>query len=197
MKTLAKELISATVMTAILAVLLCGLYPLSVLAVAQGLFPYQSNGSIVYDHGTAVGSTLLGQAFAQPQYFHSRPSAAGNGYDATASGGSNLGPTAQALADQVRQRAASFRAENGLAADAVIPADAVTASGSGLDPHISVTNARLQAARVAKMRGWEPDKVDQLLQQHTEPRQLGVLGEPRVNVLSLNLALDRENENGR
>ncbi len=190
MKNMFVELKTAMVATLLLAVIVCGVYPLAVLVLAQGFFPAQANGSLVAGHGTVVGASLLGQPFSAPRYFHPRPSAAGAGYDATASGGSNLGPTSRKLVETVRDRVAQYRAENGLAADAVVPADAVTASASGLDPDISIENARLQAARVAQARGLEKTSVEELLRRHTQGRTFGLLGEPRVNVLQLNLALD-------
>jgi len=138
------------------------------------------------------GSKLLGQAFADAKYFHSRPSAAGNGYDAASSGGSNLGPTSQKLNDAIKERITAYRAENGLSESEPVPADAVTASGSGLDPHISLHNAELQTARVAKARGLSEDKIRELVQQNTDGRDLGLFGESGVNVLRLNLALDQQ-----
>ncbi len=177
--------------TLALAVVCCGLYPLVVFGLAQILFPDKANGSLIVDEkGVVRGSRLLGQQFAADKYFHSRPSAAGNGYDATSSGGSNLGPTSKKLADGIAQNVADYRAQNGLTTNAPVPADAVTASGSGLDPHISVRNAELQAPRVAKARGLSEDKVRELIQQNTEGPDLDFLGEPGVNVLTLNLALD-------
>jgi potassium-transporting ATPase KdpC subunit len=137
-----------------------------------------------------VGSNLLSQGFTDPKYFHPRPSAAGQGYDAAGSGGSNLGPTSKKLVDGVRQRVVDYRIENGLGADAMVPADAVTASASGLDPHISVENALLQARRVSKARSLAVELVRERIYAHTEGRTLGILGEPRVNVLILNLDLD-------
>jgi K+-transporting ATPase ATPase C chain len=179
-------------MTIVLTVLLGVVYPLVMTGVAQVLFPNQANGSLVRDSsGTVVGSALLAQAFTQPQYFHPRPSAAGsNGYDATSSGGSNLGPTNQKLIDTVQSNADAYRQENGLSSDAHVPVDAVTASASGLDPDISPANALLQVHRVATARGVSDDQVGNLVNQYTEGRTLFVLGEPRVNVLKLNLALD-------
>ena len=177
-------LIALTVLTGIV-------YPLAVTGVAQVAFPGRADGSLIRDGDRIVGSSLIGQAFTQPRYFHSRPSAAGDGYDGTASGASNLGPSSDDLLAAVRERVAAYRAENGLAVDAAVPVDAVTASASGLDPHISPANARLQAPRVARTRGLAPATVLGLVAKHTEGRRLGVLGEPTVNVLELNLALDQ------
>jgi potassium-transporting ATPase KdpC subunit len=175
-----------------LAVILCGVYPLLVWAAGQTLFPRQAGGGLVRSGGTVVGSALLAQGFTGPVYFHPRPSAAGAGYDAASSGGSNLGPTSRQLTEQVRARIAAYRAENGLAADMPVPADAVTASASGLDPHISVANALLQARRVARARGMGEGALRARIAAHTEGRDWGVLGAPRVNVLMLNLDLDRK-----
>ena len=159
--------------------------------IAQVLFPGQANGSLIVDaDGTVHGSKLLGQQFTADKYFQSRPSAAGNGYDATSSGGSNLGPTSSNLVTTVAQRISDYRAQNGLATNTPVPADAVTASGSGLDPHISLANAELQAPRVAKARNLSMDKVLELVRANTDPASLGFFGEPGVNVLKLNLALD-------
>ena len=189
MKDLIAELLISVKATLSLAVILCGLYPMLVWVMAQGLFPTEANGSLVMRKGTMVGSKLIAQGFTDPKYFHPRPSAAGQGYDATSSGGSNLGPTSKKLVDTVRQRVENYRSENNLAPDAMVPADAVTASASGLDPHISVQNALLQAPRVARARGLGEDIVLTQINLHTEGRDLGILGEPRVNVLMLNLAL--------
>lgn len=165
-------------------------YPLIVLGVGQALFPDHANGSLIEIDGTVVGSELLGQGFVAPEYFHPRPSAAGVGYDGAASSGSNLGPTNPALLDAMAQRVTDYRALNGLSGDVEVPVDAVTSSGSGLDPHISVANARLQAPRVARERDMTVDAVLEVVQDHIDERALGVLGDPGVNVLVLNLALD-------
>jgi K+-transporting ATPase ATPase C chain len=190
MKDFIHELRTSLMATLSLAILLCGVYPLLVWIVGQGLFPAESNGSLLAHKGAIVGSSLLSQGFTDPTYFHPRPSAAGQGYDAAGSGGSNLGPTSKKLVDGVRQRVATYRAENHLAPDTPVPADAVTASASGLDPHISVKNALLQARRVAKARSLTIELVMEKIDAHTEGRTLGILGEPRVNVLMLNLDLD-------
>lgn len=189
---LARQTRNAVLMLVVLTVLLGLIYPIVMTGIAQLLFPYQANGSLVKDSsGKVIGSALIGQNFADPKYFHPRPSAAGqNGYDATASGGSNLGPTNQKLIDAVKDRATTYREENGLAADAQVPADAVTASASGLDPDISPANAHIQVARVAKARGLSDAQVKALVDEHTQGRTLWIFGEPRVNVLELNLALD-------
>ena len=178
--------------TLLLAVVCCGIYPLVVFGLAQTLFPQQANGSLLIDRtGLVRGSRLLGQQFTADKYFQSRPSAAGNGYDALSSGGSNLGPTSSNLAATITQRIADYRVHNQLATNAPVPADAVTASGSGLDPHIGVPNAALQAPRVAHTRNLPLEKVEALVRANTEPADLGILGEPGVNVLALNLALDQ------
>src|SRR5579864_5340330 len=191
-ESLVQHLRTAVLMTVVLTVLLGIIYPLLMMGIAQVIFPSQANGSLVRDSsGNVVGSALLAQGFSQPRYFHPRPSAAGtNGYDATASGGSNLGPTNQKLIDTVQSNADAYRQENGLAADAQVPVDAVTASASGLDPDISPANALLQVHRVASARGVSDDQVRSMVDQYTEGRTLFVLGEPRVNVLKLNMALD-------
>ena len=190
MKNLVAELRASIAATLLLAVLCCGIYPAVVWAVGQGLFSGKANGSLVKVDGKVAGSSLLAQGFTAPNYFHPRPSAAGQGYDAAGSSGSNLGPTSKKLIEDVKQRVADYRTENGLPPGAMVPADAVTSSASGLDPHISVRNASLQAARVAKARGIGEKDVLAKVGAHTEGRTLGFLGEPRVNVLTLNLSLD-------
>jgi K+-transporting ATPase ATPase C chain len=191
-KTLLTDFRTAIISMAFFTVL-CGLgYPLLMTGIAQGVFPDKANGSIIERDGQAVGSSLVGQNFSAPQYFHPRPSGAGaDGYDGGASSGSNLGPSSQALVDRVTESLATIREENGLADDALIPVDAVTASGSGLDPHISPAYAELQVPRVARERGMTEDEVRLLVEEHTDGSLLGVAGEPRVNVLLLNLALDQ------
>jgi len=191
-KTLIAELRISLLATLSLAVILCGLYPLAVWILAQGLFPWKANGSMVVQDGKIVGSSPIAQGFTDPKHFHPRPSAAGQGYDAASSGGSNLGPISKKLVEAIGQRVMDYRAENHLAPDAVVPADAVTTSASGLDPHISVKNALLQAPRVAEARGLTEEAVVKMINILTEHRQLGILGEPRVNVLLLNVALDRK-----
>ena len=183
--------IKPAIMITLILTVICGLiYPFAITGIAQVVFPRQANGSLTMMNGQAIGSDLIGQNFASPKYFHPRPSAAGDkGYDGMASGGSNLAPTNPALDKRLAESAAAFRKENpGYTGS--IPADAITASGSGLDPHISVRNAELQMARVAKARGLSADKVRTLIEQNTDRADLGFLGEPGVRVLQLNLALD-------
>jgi len=192
MKDFFSHIRGAIVSTLTLAVVCCGLYPLIVFGISQLLFHEQANGSLIVSaDGTVRGSKLLGQSFSDPKYFHPRPSAAGNGYDATSSGGSNLGPTSRKLDDAIKERIAAYRAENSLSESAPVPADAVTASGSGLDPHISLQNAELQIPRVVKARGVAEERVRELIRQNTNGRDFGVFGEPGVNVLQLNRALDQ------
>ena len=192
MKDFFSEIRGAIMSTLVLALVCCGLYPLIVFGVSQAFFRDKANGSLIVDQAGAIrGSKLLAQGFTAPKYFHPRPSAAGNGYDAANSGGSNLGPTSQKLKDAIKDRIDAYRTENGLSADQDVPADAVTASGSGLDPHISPRNAEFQVPRVAKARGVSEEKVRELIGQNTEGRDFGILGDLGVNVLQLNLALDR------
>ncbi len=171
---------------------ICGVaYPLVVTAIAQLGWKGTANGSLIERDGVVVGSELIGQPFTSAEYFHPRPSAAGDGYDGSQSSGSNLGPTNQEFLDTVAGRVAAYREENGLGDTEFVPVDAVTASSSGLDPQISVRNAELQAPRVAAAREMEVDDVLVLIEEHTTNRPLGILGDPGVNVLELNLALDR------
>lgn len=166
-------------------------YPLLMTGICQVLFPHQANGSLITADGKVIGSELIAQNFTKPEYFQPRPSAAGNdGYDATSSGGTNLGPTNQKLIDKTKAAIEKFRKENP-DFTGPLPADLVTASASGLDPHLSPDSAKAQALRVAKARGVSTDQILQLVAQFTEPPDLGILGEPRVNVLKLNLALDQ------
>jgi len=190
MKNLVAELRASIAATLLLAVLCCGIYPVIVWGIAQAAFPGDANGSLVKVDGNVAGSSLLAQGFTAPIYFHPRPSAAGQGYDAGSSSGTNLGPTSKKLIGDVKRRVADYRTENGLPPDARVPADAVTSSASGLDPHISPANARLQAGRVAAARGIPKEEVLRKVRARTEGRTLGLLGEPRVNVLTLNLSLD-------
>lgn len=184
-----QQLIPALRMTLVLTVATGLVYPALVTGLAQILFRDQANGSLIRKNGRAVGSSLIGQQFTRPEYFHPRPSAAGRGYDPLASGGSNLGPTSSRLTVRVRESVRRYRAENPQFSGDV-PPDAVLASASGLDPHITPANAEAQAPRVAKARGVEPDRIRALIHRHLERRDLGLLGEPRINVLVLNLALD-------
>lgn len=187
-----QQVIPAFKMTVVLTVFTGLIYPGVVTGLCQVLFHSQANGSLVVQKGQVVGSLLLGQNFTRPEYFHPRPSAAGtDGYDPTASGGSNLGPTSQKLYDRIKTAIEQFRKENP-DYTGPIPADALTASGSGLDPHISIANARAQMARVAEARGTGVSQIETLIASATQGRDLGFLGEPRVNVLELNLALDRQ-----
>jgi potassium-transporting ATPase KdpC subunit len=178
-------------LTTIVFTLICGVaYPMLSLAIGQTAFGDKADGSLIRRNGVVVGSKLIGQSFTDSQYFHPRPSAAGAGYDGSASSGSNLGPLNPDLLSAVEERAVAYRHENGLAADALVPVDAVTASGSGLDPHVSIANARLQIVRVARERGLDTVVVEKLVKRYTDGRQLLVLGEPGVNVVELNVALD-------
>jgi K+-transporting ATPase ATPase C chain len=204
LRQLKPALLSVLVFTALTGFL----YPAVITTLAQAIFHHQANGSLLERNGRIVGSELIGQSFSAEGYFHSRPSAAGAGYDASASSGTNLGPTSDKLIngihrklvsgeddpgnfDGVRDLAKAYRSENGLAQNAPVPVDAVTRSASGLDPHISPANAALQVARVAKARGIPEETVRRLIRENTQGRQFGILGEPRVNVLELNLVLDQ------
>ncbi|HXX94163.1 MAG TPA: K(+)-transporting ATPase subunit C [Planctomycetota bacterium] len=189
MRQTLKELWISVVATLAFAILVSGAYPVAVWGLAQ-VFSRQAAGSLVVKDGKVVGSELIGQNFTSDRYFNSRPSAAGNGYEADNSGGTNLGPLSKKLLDSVKDAAADYRKKNGLKEDAPVPADAVLSSSSGLDPHISVANALLQAPRVARVRGIREELVRHFIEQHTEGRDWGFLGEPRVNVFRLNLTLD-------
>jgi K+-transporting ATPase ATPase C chain len=204
-----KQLRPAIMSVLVMTIAFGFVFPFVVMAVAQVAFPRQANGSLIVQGGKVIGSDLIGQPFTKPQYFHPRPSAAGsNGYDPTSSQGTNLGPTSDKLIngihkklpngkddpnnfDGIKDLAAAYRKENNLAADAPVPPDAVTRSASGLDPEISPANAALQAPRVAQARHMSADAVMEVVRQHTQGRTLGFMGEPRVNVLLLNLALDK------
>ena len=185
-----QQLLPGFRMTLLMTILTGLIYPGVVTGLCQLLFRDQANGSLITAGGQVVGSSLIGQAFSRPSYFHGRPSAAGNGYDGTASGGSNLGPTSQKLIDRVKTDLAAFHKDNP-GYQGPIPADLLTASGSGLDPHISVASAESQIARVTKARGIPEEQVRELIAANTEGRDFGFMGEPRVNVLKVNMALDR------
>jgi potassium-transporting ATPase KdpC subunit len=190
MRALIRQLRPAFLIVIVFTLITGVAYPLLSTAIGQVAFGDKANGSLIKRDGVVVGSKLIGQSFTAAKYFHPRPSAAGAGYDGSASSGSNLGPTSPDLLKAVSDRVAAYRQENGLAADDLVPVDAVTASGSGLDPQISIANARLQIARVARERGLDAAVVAKLVDSYTDGRQLGVLGEPGVNVVELNLALD-------
>jgi K+-transporting ATPase ATPase C chain len=186
-----RQLLPGLAMVLAMSALLGIVYPLVMTGAAQLLFGDEADGSLVKRDGATVGSRWIGQRFTRPEYFHSRPSAAGeNGYDGSLSHASNYGPTNEEFLATVEARVAAYREENGLAAGAQVPVDAVTASASGLDPHISVANARIQARRVARERGMTVDEVLTIVEDNTDGRALGFLGEPGVNVLLANLALD-------
>ncbi len=184
-----RQMLPGLRMTLVMTVLTGLIYPGIVTGLCQMLFPNQASGSLISKDGRVIGSSLIGQNFTKPEYFQPRPSAAGSGYDAAGSGGSNLGPTSQKLVDRVKASAEKFRKENP-DFTGTIPADLLTASGSGLDPHLSPDSADAQVERVAKARGVSTQEIRALITQLTEPRDLGFLGEPRVNVLRLNEALD-------
>ena len=187
-----REHLRLAVVSVISLTLLTGcIFPLVLFALGRMLFPGQAAGSLVTRNGVVVGSRLIGQDFTRPEYFHPRPSAAGSGYDGASSGGTNFGPSNRRLIESVRTLAEDYRRSNGLPQDATVPIDAVTSSGSGLDPHISPQNAALQVPRVARARGLSEDAVRRLLTDHMQGRQLGFMGNPRVSVLDLNLALDQ------
>jgi K+-transporting ATPase ATPase C chain len=207
---MAKQLLISLRITIVLLLIVSGVYPLVVWAISQAAFKHQANGSLITNaQGQVVGSALLAQSFVKPEYFQPRPSAAGSGYDPTQSSGTNLGPTSDKLIngvhkkdlapgkpdpsdfDGVKDLAAAYRKTNDLPAGALVPVDAVTRSASGLDPQISPANAALQAPRVAKARGVSEDTVNGLIKENTSGRGLGFLGEPAVNVLTLNIALDK------
>jgi K+-transporting ATPase ATPase C chain len=190
MRAFLRQLKPALLATAVFTVICGVIYPLLTAGIGQAAFHQQVNGSLIRRNGVVVGSELIGQQFTDPSYFHSRPSAAGSGYDSSASSGSNLGPLSPDLLKAVQERADAYRTENGLGPDAAVPVDAVTASGSGLDPHISVANAQLQVARVSTARHLDPVVVAALVTSHTDGRIAGVLGVPGVNVVELNVALD-------
>ena len=189
MRALAGELKRAILAVILLSLLLCGIYPLAIWSIGQLLFPEKANGSLLKKEDKIVGSVLIAQQFTSPAYFHSRPSAVAYASSGAMSGGSNLGPLSRSLLEQITLRIRKYRAENGLAANFPIVADAISASASGLDPHITPTDAATQAPRVAKTRGLRNEQVMQLVQRYTEKRQFGFFGENRVNVLLLNLAL--------
>jgi K+-transporting ATPase ATPase C chain len=195
LKNIMNEIKKTVIAILALSVLLCGVYPLIVWGVGKLVFPVKAEGSLIQINGNITGSELIGQQFTSPRYFHPRPSAAGPGYDAAASGGSNLGPLSQSLIQQVTTRVNEYRNENFLSQETPVPVDAVTASGSGLDPHISIENALLQAKRIAKTRGMNLQTIYDIIKKYTENRQLGIFGEKRVNVLLLNIELDKK-ENG-
>ena len=184
-----KNLIISFLMTIVTTILLGIIYPLVVTGIAQVIFPKKANGQLITQNGKLIGSRIIGQPFSGSTYFHSRPSAAGTGYDATASGGTNLAPTNKTLVSRVEQDAATLHAEN---PNLPVPVDLVTTSASGLDPHISIAAAEFQIPRVARARGISTSELQKLVDAHTEYRQFGLLGEPCVNVLELNLALDQQ-----
>jgi len=194
MKNLMREIRIGLISTLMLALIVCGIYPMLVWGIAQGLFHEKANGSLIIHDHKIIGSSLISQGFTGVQYFHPRPSAAGTGYDPMSSGGSNRGPLSKVLADTILHRVNEYRIENNLPASIPVPADAVTASASGLDPHISRAAALYQVSRVVKSRGLSTASVQVLINDNTEGRQWGIFGEPRVNVLRLNIALDKNTQ---
>ncbi|PYQ74278.1 MAG: potassium-transporting ATPase subunit C [Acidobacteria bacterium] len=184
-----RNLVIAVLMTIVTTILLGLVYPLAMTAIAQAIFPDKANGQLVMREGRVIGSRIIGESFSSPGYFHGRPSAAGTGYDAANSAGTNLGPTSRKLVDAVKTAVAAAQKEN---PSAPVPIDLVTSSASGLDPHLSPAAALFQAPRVAAARHASEADVRRLVEAHIEPRQFGFLGEPRVNVLELNLALDEQ-----
>lgn len=198
MKTFLDSIKISVIALALLTLILGVIYPVFMWGIGQLLFHKQANGQLFYyENGAVVGSEWIAQNFTKDKYFQPRPSAAGNnGYDASNSSGSNLGPTSEKLIDSLKQRAGAYRTSNKLAGDAAIPADAITASGSGLDPHIGVENARIQAKRIAAARNFAENDLHSLIDQYTEGRTLGIFGEKRINVLRINLALDKQTAQG-
>ncbi|MCX6557046.1 MAG: K(+)-transporting ATPase subunit C [Candidatus Aminicenantes bacterium] len=192
MKYVADEFKKAVWAVVMLSILLCGVYPLAVWSIGQLFFSQKANGSLLQREGTIIGSALIGQPFTSPAYFHSRPSAVAYPGSGAMSGGSNLGPLSKALSEQATTRITNYRKENGLPASFPVPADAFSASASGLDPHISPANALAQAARVANARYKSKDQIMQMIRLATEDKQFWIFGEKRVNVLTLNLALDKQ-----
>jgi len=196
LKNMMNEIKKTVIAIFALTVLLCGIYPLLVWGVGKIAFPDKAEGSFIQQYGNVIGSELIGQQFTSPRYFHPRPSAAGQGYDTTASGGSNLGPLSKTLIDLVNKRITDYRSENDLPLSTPVPIDAVTASASGLDPHISIENASLQAKRIAKTRGMNLQTIYDIIKKCTENRQLGIFGEKHVNVLLMNLTMDAFGDQG-
>ena len=188
------EIKLSLIATLVLLLLVSGIYPVAIWGISHVIFPHKAGGSLIHnEQGAVIGSSLLGQGFTSAKYFHPRPSKAGSGYDATSSGGTNYGQTTQSLMDTIKARVINYRTENGLDSNALVPGDAVTTSASGLDPDISLDNALLQVQRVAKARSVGSDFVEQQVRSKLQGRDLGIFGEPRVNVLLLNLALDGRN----
>jgi K+-transporting ATPase ATPase C chain len=196
MKSIIRDIRIAVISTLTFAALVGGIYPVLVWGIAQAALPEKADGSLIMENGEIVGSRLLGQGFTGKGYFHPRPSAAGKGYEGTSSGGSNFGPLSRRLIETVGQRVEAYRRDNDLRPGIPVPPDAVTASASGLDPHISLANALLQAPRVAKARGLSEETLHSTIMANTQGRDLLIIGEPRVNVLLLNLELDGRGDGG-